>query len=61
MDLFDMQNDFAVYKETAFATCAHEFFKRYEAGIGLANFMTIPQWIWYPYIDIFFEKIMTNI
>lgn len=65
MDLFDMQNDFAVYKETAFATCAHEFFnttcfKKYEAGIGIANFMTIPQWIWYPYIDIFFEKIMTK-
>lgn len=65
MDLFDMQNDFAVYKETAFATGAHEFFrtacfKKYEKNIGLANFMTIPKWIWYPYVDIFFEKIMTK-
>ncbi len=25
-DLFDMQNNFAVYKTCMFSTCAHEFF-----------------------------------
>lgn len=63
MDLFDMQNDFAIYKETAFATCAHEYFQtkcfnKYKEDIQVANFMTLPKWIWYPYVDIFFEKIM---
>lgn len=63
MDLFDMQNDFAIYKETAFATCAHEYFQtkcfnKYKEDIKVANFMTLPKWVWYPYVDIFFEKIM---
>lgn len=65
MDLFDMQNDFAIYKETAFATCAHEYFqtscsRKYKEDLQIANFMTLPKWIWYPYVDIFFEKIMAK-
>lgn len=63
MDLFDMQNNFAIFKETAFATCAHEYlrtasFDKYKNDIQIANFMNLPKWIWYPYVDIFFEKIM---
>ncbi|MBQ7667774.1 MAG: hypothetical protein IJS47_00395 [Clostridia bacterium] len=63
MDLFDMQNDFAIYGKTMFSTCAHEFFntalcKKYANGIELANFMGLPKWAWYGYVDLFFEKIM---
>lgn len=28
MDLYDFQNDIAIYRDTAFATCAHEFFRQ---------------------------------
>jgi len=63
MDLYDFQNDFIVYKDTAFSTCAHEFmntelFRRNSSNMQIANFMKLPTWLWYPYIDLFFEKIM---
>ena len=65
MDLYDFHNDFVVYGDTAFSTCAHEFmntdlFKRDADNMKIANFMRLPTWIWYPYIDLFFEKIMTK-
>ncbi len=63
MDLYDFQNDFVVFNDTAFSTCAHEFmntelFKNNSHNIQIANFMKLPAWIWYPYVDLFFEKIM---
>ena len=65
MDLYDFQNDFVVYKDTAFSTCAHEFmntelFKRDSKNMKISNFMRMPTWIWYPYVDLFFEKIMAK-
>jgi hypothetical protein len=64
MDLFDMQNDFLIFRETAFATCAHEYLRtnsfNKKNDIKVANFMNLPKWIWYPYVDIFFEKILKN-
>lgn len=65
MDLYDFQNDFVVYGDTAFSTCAHEFmntdlFKCDTENMKIANFMNIATWIWYPYVDLFFEKIMTK-
>lgn len=65
MDLFDMQNDFAVCNDTMFSTCAHEFFntklyKKYAKDVQISNFMNIPKFLWYGYVDLFFEKIMTK-
>lgn len=65
MDLYDMQNDFIIYKETSFATYAHEFFntKLFYANrqnVQLANFMNLPKGLWYGYIDLFFEKISSE-
>lgn len=63
MDLFDFQTNFAAYKETAFDTNAYEFmytdlYKKYQNEILLFNFMTLPKWCYYPYVDLFFEKVM---
>ena len=63
MDLFDMQTDFAVYNNTLFSTCAHEFMntrlcQKNAADISVANFMLLPTWIYYGMVDLFFEKIM---
>lgn len=65
MDLFDFQNDFAIYKNTIFSTCSHEFFntalyRKYQTSIRTSNFMNLPTWLWYGYIDLFFEKIMSK-
>ena len=63
MDLFDMQTDFAVYQNTLFSTCAHEFlntdlFKKNHDKFTFGNFMLLPTWVYYGIIDLFFEKIM---
>jgi hypothetical protein len=63
MDLFDMQNNFLIFREAVFATCAHEYlrtnsFNKNKNDIKVANFMNLPKWIWDPYVDIFFEKIL---
>lgn len=63
MDLYDFQNDFGIVKDTTFSTCAHEFFqtelyRKYQNEVKIANFMELPTWIWYPYVDLFFEKLM---
>ena len=65
MGNYDFQNDFGVCKETTFSTCAHEFFqtglyRKYQNDVKIANFMELPTWIWYPYVDLFFEKLMTK-
>lgn len=65
MDLYDFQNDFGILNDTTFSTCAHEFFqtglyRKYQKDVKIANFMELPTWIWYPYVDLFFEKLMTK-
>lgn len=62
-DLDDMQSDFAIYKECMISTCAHEFFntalaRKYRNEIQVSNFMKLPKWVWYGYVDLFFDKIM---
>ena len=62
IDLCDMQMDFAIYKKYIFATQAHEFcntklFRKYSKDIVFANFMQLPEWLWYGYVDVFFDKI----
>ena len=63
MDLYDFHNDFAFCGNTAFSTCAHEVFntalyRKYQNYVGISNFMKMPTWMWYPYVDLFFEKVM---
>lgn len=65
MDLYDFQNNIAVYRDTSFSTCAHEFFqtklyKENEKNIGVANLLNTSTWVWYPYIDLFFDKILNR-
>lgn len=63
MDLFDFQTNFGAIGNTAFDLNAYEFmntdlFKKYKNQIEIYNFMTLPKWCYYPYVDLFFEKIM---
>lgn len=63
IDLYDFHTDMVTYNHTVFSTCAHEFlnthlFKAHVEKIQGTNFMMLPTWIWYPYVDLFFEKIM---
>ena len=63
MDLFDMQTDFSIYKNTFFSTCAHEFlntnlYKKNYTDVMYGNFMQLPNWVYYGVVDLFFEKIM---
>ena len=63
MDLFDFQNDFAIYQNTTFSTNAYEFmntylFQKFSDKISIGNFLTMPTWTYYPLVDLFFEKIL---
>lgn len=63
MDLYDMQTDFAAYKNTCFSTCAHEIYntqllEKYNNMVKNGNFLTMPPVIWYGYVDLFFEKLI---
>lgn len=63
MDLFDFQNDFAIYKDTTFSTNAYEFmntylFRKYTDRISIGNFLTLPTWVYYPLVDLFFQSIL---
>lgn len=65
MDLFDFQNYFAILGKTCFDTNAYEFmntglFRQYQKDIEISCFDMLPEWLWYPYVDLFFEKIMTK-
>ena len=62
MDLYDFDNSFIIYGNTAFGTQAGEFlgtelFKRYSSDMTLGCFFEMPGWVYYPYVDLFFEKI----
>lgn len=63
MDLFDFQTNFAILGTTAFDTNAYEFmntvlFQKYQNQIQVSNFMELPEWLYYPYVDLFFKEIM---
>lgn len=65
MDLFDMQTDVAIYKDTCFSTCADEIYrtkllKKYSSMVQSGNLFTIPSEIWYEYVDLFFEKLVAK-
>ena len=63
IDFFDFHNTFLSYKDTAFATQAHEFlntrvFKQHSNEIKGWCFYDMPTWIYYPWVDRFFEIIL---
>lgn len=62
MDLYDFDNSFIIYGNTAFGTQAGEFlgtelFKKYSSSMALGCFFEMPEQVYYPYVDLFFEKI----
>lgn len=63
IDLFDLCQDVISYKNTTFSYYDTLFFntKNYldnKASMMLINFFDIPTYLWYGYIDIYFEKMM---
>lgn len=63
LDFYDFQNDMACCGNTVFSTCAHEFFntrlfKNHRNQTKILNFMNLDPCVWFPYTDIFFEKIL---
>ena len=65
IDLYDFHNDFILYKNTAFSTCAHEFmntelFERNKEEMKIANFMNMPEENYYTLVDLFFCKIISK-
>lgn len=63
MDLYDMHNNFFIFREGLFHPYEFEFFntslyQKYKDEIAASNFMKIPKGYYYGYIDLFFEKIM---
>ena len=62
IDFYDFHNSFISYKDTAFATQANEFgntalCKKYYDELMAFSFFELPNWIYYPLVDLFFEKI----
>lgn len=63
MDLYDFHNVFFNYKDTAFATQAHEFvnttlYQKYSKDLYTYSFFNLPTWIYYPLVDWFFQTIL---
>ena len=64
MDLYDFHNSFLVYKDTAFGTQAGEFSntKLYHKVLDkltlMSSFFERMTWVYYPLVDLFFERIM---
>lgn len=63
IDFYDFHNDFVMYKNTAFSTCAHEFmntklFINNKDDMKMANLMNMPEEYYYPFVDMFFTKIL---
>lgn len=65
MDFYDMGINFCTYENTMFATQANEFcqtalYRKYSDKIGIGNLYDIATCLWYGYIDLFMEKILTK-
>ncbi|SFU80412.1 hypothetical protein SAMN04487886_11752 [Clostridium sp. DSM 8431] len=63
IDFHDLTLAVSVYENTTFSNCAYEFYntelyRKYEGKIGNVNFMDVPEFLWYPYIDLFFNEIL---
>ena len=63
MDLYDFHNSFYTYNNTAFASQSNEIartelFKSHSDEIKPVTWFELPTWIYYPYVDLFFEKIL---
>lgn len=65
IDFFDMMVATSAYRYTMFANQAAEFYntalaRKYVDEISLFNFMDIDGALWYPYVNLFMEQIMTK-
>ena len=64
LDFYDMQADVTIYRDTAFSSCAYEFYntalykKRNPTDFKSSNFCLLPSWIWYAYADLFFQTVL---
>lgn len=63
IDFFDFHNTFLSYKDTAFGTQAHEFmntrvFRQHSNELKAWCFYEMPTWIYYPWVDRFFDIIL---
>lgn len=63
VDLYGLSINISCYKNTTFSNTVYEFyntslFRKYANEIGDLNFMEIPTFLWYPYIDLFFDKVL---
>lgn len=63
IDFYDMGIVFLSMENTCMATQAHEFcntalFRKYQDKMTAWNLYDLPTWLWYPYIDLFMEKLM---
>lgn len=66
LDFYDFQTQFTIYQDTTFANCAFEFYntsifkKRDPKLFQRANFCEMPPWLWYSYVDLFFQQILDH-
>jgi len=63
MDLYDFHTTFIAYKNTAFSTQANEFVatnlcREHFKELSAFCFFDLPNWLYYPLVDLFFERIM---
>ena len=66
IDVHDLSLSVSCYGNTTFSNCAYEFyntslFKKYADKISELNFMEIPTFLWYSYIDLFFDKVLERV
>lgn len=65
MDFYDMGISFLSMDNTCMSSQANEFcntrlFEMYRDKMTMWNLYDMPTWIWYTYIDLFMEKLMTK-
>lgn len=63
IDFFDFCQPVAVYKNTTFSTYDYSFYntaayKNEPEQFKSVNFLELPTWLWYGYIDIYWEKMI---
>ncbi|KAF6558674.1 hypothetical protein G9G63_25360 [Paenibacillus sp. EKM202P] len=63
IDFFDLCQPVAVYKNTTFSTYDYSFYntaayKSESEQFQSINFLEIPSWLWYGYIDLYWEKMI---
>lgn len=63
IDFYGLMLPVSVYKETTFGNYAYDFYntklyKKYTDKIREINFMDVPEFLWYPYVDLFFNEVL---